>query len=558
LTFLDCIDSGICGDGIKESFEECEINELIPTCKSLGHYSGTVSCNGICEYDISNCVRCGDEILQENEGEICDKKGEVLQNCSSTGKWGGPIICGDCEYSYYNCNGKYIFESTRHDEIINMISDSSGNLIITGYTNGNLYENINMNQQYSNIHPQGEIENDCGPHEFYYTNFLQKPSHDSFIAKITKSGTRLWTLQTGTENEDSGLKLFLNENNDIMLFSTTNNDVWELGALSRICGYESYVNYSEYKFTIIDENGGIKDSISLPEIENLIIFNISKIDDDEFLISGRINGYPTLLKYSLVENRFELIKQFSSLGYIVDAQYKNNNYILIISEYNTETVTNNTEKTNYLLYKLNLDGEIVWELKVGENTKNSVSHCVPNYDTLKSQFRSTRENKMSSSINLDEDGSIYVSYFNIINGMNLSSISKISNDGTLLWYNNFENEYIYYHYIKSFPLVIDGNENQIILGGFFKVFEGKLVTNHTINSYNLDYSIVYINKSNGKLENKIYWILDVNTRINSILLMDEIYLSGGGNNFDPSSEYITYLHEEIKLDGIIIRTPDLN
>ncbi|MBU1244219.1 hypothetical protein KKD52_15055 [Myxococcota bacterium] len=103
LAFWACDDSiqttATCGDGFVDPGEECDGSAGENTCASLGHYNvlGTLTCRADCLYDRTGCGgRCGDDVIQDNDGELCDGA-NLTATCQSLGYHGGALACAaDC------------------------------------------------------------------------------------------------------------------------------------------------------------------------------------------------------------------------------------------------------------------------------------------------------------------------------------------------------------------------------------------------------------------------------------------------------------------------------
>lgn len=106
-----------CGDGVKDSNEQCDGNDFGEISTACTDYSddftgGQLSCNDNCQYDTLSCEAptsseptCGDGIIQPSE--VCD--GDNLNNntCSSyDGFIDGQLSCDQCEYDKSACEPK--------------------------------------------------------------------------------------------------------------------------------------------------------------------------------------------------------------------------------------------------------------------------------------------------------------------------------------------------------------------------------------------------------------------------------------------------------------------
>ena len=90
-----CVESGSCGDGFwTPGWEECDGKDNAgQTCESLGHHAGRLFCHEDCTFDVSQCLRCGDGVLQPEYGELFESG---PQYCLDTGHLGGLVFTDDC------------------------------------------------------------------------------------------------------------------------------------------------------------------------------------------------------------------------------------------------------------------------------------------------------------------------------------------------------------------------------------------------------------------------------------------------------------------------------
>jgi len=105
----DCEDIGRCGDGRIQTSqgEECEGTNLDgQTCESLDFYGGTLSCGDDCHLILTDCARvgrCGDGLIQNENGEDCDGDNLDSQSCGSMGYYGGTLSCDACTWNLASC-----------------------------------------------------------------------------------------------------------------------------------------------------------------------------------------------------------------------------------------------------------------------------------------------------------------------------------------------------------------------------------------------------------------------------------------------------------------------
>ena len=107
--FDDSLCGGRCGDGdVQEPDDEtCDGGDLNgQTCQSLGYTGGTLACGASCVYDVSGCAgRCGNGVIDADEGEVCDGGELAGETCQTQGYHGGALACeADCTgYNLDNC-----------------------------------------------------------------------------------------------------------------------------------------------------------------------------------------------------------------------------------------------------------------------------------------------------------------------------------------------------------------------------------------------------------------------------------------------------------------------
>ncbi len=100
----NCASVGRCGDGfIQGMFSEiCDGSNLDnQTCISRGYYGGDLACSQDClSFEESGCAavgRCGDGLVQDVHGEVCDGANLAGQSCTELGYHGGDLACAsDC------------------------------------------------------------------------------------------------------------------------------------------------------------------------------------------------------------------------------------------------------------------------------------------------------------------------------------------------------------------------------------------------------------------------------------------------------------------------------
>ena len=101
--------NAICGNGIRETGEFCDGNDLAgQTCNTLGFDGGDLSCKDDCsDFDDSACFNseCGNDTKEP--GEVCDGVDLDGQTCITQGFDSGQLDClGDCSgFDFSSCEG---------------------------------------------------------------------------------------------------------------------------------------------------------------------------------------------------------------------------------------------------------------------------------------------------------------------------------------------------------------------------------------------------------------------------------------------------------------------
>jgi DNA-binding beta-propeller fold protein YncE len=101
LDYSGCSVCPECGNGVRETGEDCDGSDLGGgTCQNQGFYCGSgVSCRSDCTYNTSSCIAgsCGDDLVQALCGEACDGSAVGGETCQSQGWGSGDLGCqNDC------------------------------------------------------------------------------------------------------------------------------------------------------------------------------------------------------------------------------------------------------------------------------------------------------------------------------------------------------------------------------------------------------------------------------------------------------------------------------
>jgi len=105
LTITDACLQPVCGDGVAEGFEECDINDFptITSCTDAGFAAGDLGCDAFCFIDISACFdTCGDGTVGPTEN--CDSDPGSF-TCADLGLVDGTLACDatTCDFDTSAC-----------------------------------------------------------------------------------------------------------------------------------------------------------------------------------------------------------------------------------------------------------------------------------------------------------------------------------------------------------------------------------------------------------------------------------------------------------------------
>ncbi|MBU1221938.1 hypothetical protein KKF34_08400 [Myxococcota bacterium] len=322
LDFTVCEPLGICGDGKLGELEECD-GELSDgaACVDFGYYGGgKLGCkSNNCTYDTSLCERCGDGILQPEEGEQCDKKQIGDYECADGGLWGTAPMCSDnCEISYVNCQDRILI-SGRYAVLRSVELDNEGRIITSGSIGGNLSGFINQDAL-------------CAETDWEYYSPL---CFDSFASIYKVDDSRFLAASQWGSVELDGAWLIKNA------------PVGEIDILSAYSGSDYYEGNQEfnsihtpiypafYSFERYD--------LSLNKLSSITIISESTLDSMPFL---KRDGQTLFISGSFYQNFFEAfdltngekIVNFYTNGFYTDAIRYDDNTVLAV-HYNPSVST---------------------------------------------------------------------------------------------------------------------------------------------------------------------------------------------------------------------------
>jgi hypothetical protein len=102
--------SGLCGNAVLDSGEECDQGQLGgASCESLGHERGPLTCGDGCRFDVGACGsgNCGDGLV--DGAEECDQGNLDGNSCGTLGFASGTLSCaGGCKLDVTSCEGSAV------------------------------------------------------------------------------------------------------------------------------------------------------------------------------------------------------------------------------------------------------------------------------------------------------------------------------------------------------------------------------------------------------------------------------------------------------------------
>ena len=129
----------VCGDGAVTGLEQCDGDNIPVGCLDLGYYGGAVACTKYCSIDRSACSgRCGDGIIQPDEGELCDGS-PPAGSCMDYGEDVGGLSCrAGCSIGLADCGRLNWFPAKTFEAATVAITGAHGWLAYTD-TAGHAY-----------------------------------------------------------------------------------------------------------------------------------------------------------------------------------------------------------------------------------------------------------------------------------------------------------------------------------------------------------------------------------------------------------------------------------
>lgn len=275
---------------------------------------------------------------------------------------------------------KKIGSATSNDEGYSIAIDSSGNIYVTGTTNGGV------------------------------DGFQNFGGYDVFLTKYDSLGNKLWTKQWGSSSDDYGKSVAIDNSGNIYVLGSTRGSI---DGKTNYGGFDifltKYNSSGEYLGTI--QWGSSSDDyaygISVDTLGNIYVTGYTWGGLD-----GNINfgGYDVFLtKYLSLTNKL-WTKQWGSssndYGYSVALDNSGNIFV-------TGSISGNV-----FLAKYSTNGELLWERQLGSSSSVEYGY----------------------SISIDNSGNIYVTGStngevdgNLSAGRNDIFLTKYTSDGTKLW-----------------------------------------------------------------------------------------------------------------------------
>ncbi len=312
-----------------------------------------------------------------------------------------------------------------------IISDNYGNVYITGYSEGNLDQNINFGES------------------------------DVFLMKVDNNGYKKWVKQFGTNSYDIGTSVLIDEIGNIFVGGYT----W--GNLNENINMGS----SDSFLTKFDQNGNIiwtkqwgtrfEDrcySIKLDKSENIYLLGYSETEFNEETNSGDRNIF--LVKYNK-DGILQWTKEFGSIDFDEGTSIAiDTNENIYITGYTwgdiVENIYSDTNGSDIFLMKLDSNGNNIWVKQFNSiGTQIGYSVITDNEDNI------FLEGITESSF----ENNLHIGFSDVV-------LMKFDSNGNNLWTKEFGSN----SYDEGKSIIIDNQKNIFIVGntqGSFNEFENK-------------------------------------------------------------------------------------
>ena len=219
---------------MKDSTEECDGTDFgsVASCRDLDskYYAAPPACTSSCTIDDSVCPYCGDGVVNDVYGEVCDE-GAASATMMAMGDFTGWCEDGCKQIRVFDQVGMDDWES-QASRTVRVTSD--GNVIVSGHTNGDLlgttlssnravylikyddagntvdstvYESSSSVYAWSmNLGSDGSIWI-SGSVRGALPGYSSSGRLDAYVKHMTSSFSNLFTYQTGTSQNDSSTRI---------------------------------------------------------------------------------------------------------------------------------------------------------------------------------------------------------------------------------------------------------------------------------------------------------------------------------------------------------------
>ncbi len=416
-SFSCSCNTGFIGDGkVCDDINECNKNicSVYSTCEnSIGSYKCT--CNNGYEGNglVCNQIFCGNNIITSNEE--CDKTSLNNETCISLGYSGGNLKCSnDCTFLTEDCRVT-IQTGSVYSETSNSIAiDSEGNIFVSGYTQGGIDGNININSECEENHETGIL---C---------------YDLFLMKFDKSGTKLWTKQWGSDSNDFSSSMVVDNSGNVYVTGYTS------GLIAENIINTSNIGLINTFLTKFNNNGEIQWS---KQIEK-------EIDADCFDYSNFVTIDNSGNIYLTGETDCNLDGNLNKGSYdLFFAKYDSNGNLLLLKQEGTSAsdrgVSVATDETGNIF----ITGTTIGKLGTTANSGAEDIYLIKYNSTGEKQFTKQIGSSVgdySNEIKIDSQNNIYITGYtkgglngNPNSGSNDIILIKFNNNGEIIWGKQF-------------------------------------------------------------------------------------------------------------------------